>query len=97
MTKSEKEKFIKSVSLLATGSTVRIRFIHFRDGKEHVFCSTINRLSGNRLSWFDNEAPVIDSEKGDWAKSVIRDLYKKSKGILSHESTGGFPPPKKGV
>lgn len=95
MTKQEKEAFLKSVHTLADGPTVRVRFVHFADGKEHVFCSTFNKYSGHRLSWFDSEPPTIDSENGTYAHHMIRGIYKKSK-VISHENAGGFNPPKKG-
>ena len=32
---------------------------HADDGSEHTFCSCVNRLTGDRMNWFDNEAPYI--------------------------------------
>lgn len=50
---------------------VAVRFR--RNGTEHRFCSAVNTLTGNRLSWFDDSAPRIgDSLK--WVRSVIRDI-----------------------
>lgn len=54
-----------------------ITFIH-SDGKEHLFYTAANEMSGNRLSAFDNAAPSIDDEIS-WIKSVFRDIRKKAK------------------
>jgi len=39
-----------------------IRFVHFRDGTERTFTSVVNRLSGDRLSWFDDQAPSVGND-----------------------------------
>jgi hypothetical protein len=83
---------LKQISDLASGNSVMIKFIHSDDGLEHVFCSTINSLSGNRLAWFDTARPVIDDDNSH-TKTVIKNLYKRAK-ILSHETnckTFGVP------
>ena len=53
-----------------------ILFIH-SDGTEHIYYTAVNRLSGNRLSAFDHEAPSI----GDNArvKSVFNNIRNKAK------------------
>lgn len=53
-----------------------IRFVD-ADGKVHEFGSCINRLSGNRLSWFDKAAPSIN-DPIPWVKSVFRDIRNKA-------------------
>ena len=58
----------------------KIRFIHFRDGKEHYFYSVINSLSGSRLSAFDDNAPTIDDSL-KWVRSVFRDIKQKAEVI----------------
>lgn len=64
-----------------------IRFIHFRDGKEHKFYSVVNDMSGDRLSAFDGDPPTInDSLK--WVRSVFRDIRRKSTKVL--EDIGDF-------
>lgn len=60
-----------------------VKFIH-RDGKVHEFYSCVNRLNGNRLSGFDNHSPYVN-ETLKWAKSVFRDIFTRSKGILEFE------------
>lgn len=65
----------------------KIRFIHFRDGKEHCFCSCVNDLSGSRLSWFDSDAPSVDDPL-TWVRSVFKDIRKKSTKVL--EVIGDF-------
>ena len=60
-----------------------IKFIH-KDGKEHEFYSCVNRLNGNRLSAFDSHSPYVN-ESVKWAKSVFRDIFTKSKGVLEFE------------
>jgi hypothetical protein len=58
-----------------------IKFIH-TDGKEHIFYSYINEMSGNRLSAFDNDPPSIN-DPIKWVKSVFRDIRKKATVIES--------------
>ncbi len=60
-----------------------VKFIH-RDGKIHEFYSCVNRLNGDRLSAFDNHSPYVN-ETLKWAKSVFRDIFTRSKGILEFE------------
>ncbi len=55
----------------------KIRFIHFRDKKEHTFYSCVNDMSGSRLSAFDNDAPTVDDSLS-WVKSVFRDIRAKA-------------------
>lgn len=56
-------------------SAGRITFIH-TDGKEHTFYSCVNKMSGNRLSAFDNNPPDINDSLA-WVKSVFRDIRAK--------------------
>lgn len=58
----------------------KIRFIHFRDGKEHAFYTCVNDLSGSRMSWFDNNPPDID-ESLSYIRSVFKDIRKKAEVI----------------
>jgi hypothetical protein len=62
-----------------------ITFLHHKTGKKHEFYSCINRLSGNRLSAFDNNPPSIDDNLR-WVKSVFKDINSKCK-ILAFEGT----------
>lgn len=55
----------------------KIRFIH-GDGKEHYFYSVVNRMTGDRMSGFDNEAPTVNDTMR-WVKSVFRDIRIKAK------------------
>jgi hypothetical protein len=44
-----------------------------KDGKKHSFSSCINRLSGDRLSFFDNDSPFVnDSLK--WIRNTFKTL-----------------------
>ena len=54
-----------------------IRFIH-EDGKEHSFTSVVNDLTGNRMSYFDSDAPSVNDPLS-WVRSVFRDIRKKAK------------------
>jgi hypothetical protein len=49
----------------------KIRFIH-TDNTEHTYSTVVNDLSGNRLSWFDSNAPTINEKL-----SVVRGYFKK--------------------
>jgi hypothetical protein len=60
-----------------------IKFTH-KDGKVHEFYSCVNRLNGDRLSAFDSHSPYVN-ESVKWAKSVFRDIFTKSKGVLEFE------------
>lgn len=64
-----------------------IKFIHFRDGKEHCFRTCVNDLTGSRMSWFDSDAPDI-GESLSYIQSVFTDIRKKAKVI---EDIGDFP------
>lgn len=59
----------------------KIRFIHFRDGKEHTFSTCVNDLSGSRMSWFDSNAPDVD-ESLAYIKSVFRDIRSKATRVI---------------
>ncbi len=77
-----------SIHSLASPNTKsgKIRFIHRADNTEHVFYTCVNRMSGDRLSGFDNSPPTVnDSMK--YIKSVFRDIRKKADVI---EVTGDF-------
>lgn len=65
----------------------KIRFIHFRDGKEHTFYSCVNDMSGSRLSAFDSDPPSIDDSL-KWVRSVFRDIRAKATKVL--EVIGDF-------
>ncbi len=56
----------------------KIRFIHFKDNKEHYFSSVVNSMTGDRMSYFDSDAPSVNDGIG-WVKSVFKDIKKKSK------------------
>ena len=56
----------------------KIRFIHPDDGKEHCFYSCVNDLSGDRMTWFDKEAPSVNDEL-PWVRSVFKGIRKKAK------------------
>jgi hypothetical protein len=59
----------------------RITFVHF-DGVTRTFNSVVNRLSGDRLSWFDNDAPSSDP-RGAWARSVVQGIKKKAPKVIA--------------
>ena len=65
----------------------KIRFIHFRDNKEHYFYSVVNDMTGDRLSAFDGDAPTIDDSL-TWVRSVFRDIRRKSTKVI--EDIGDF-------
>lgn len=66
-----------------------IRFIHFRDGKEHVFYSAVNSLTGDRMSAFDTEPPSV-GDSLSWVKSVFRDIRTKATKVISYEGAKHF-------
>ncbi len=53
-----------------------IRFTH-SDGQAHEFYSWVNRLTGQRLSGFDNDPPSINDPL-KWVRSVVRDIRAKA-------------------
>lgn len=53
-----------------------IQFVH-HDGTVHIFRSEVNRLTGDRLTGFDNEAPGINDPM-DWIKSVFKGIRSKA-------------------
>ncbi len=62
-----------------------IAFIH-KDGTQHTFYSWVNKLSGNRLSAFDDNAPYIGDSLA-WVRSVFKDIRAKDEVL---ESIGDF-------
>lgn len=62
---------------LAVGRSRQIEFVHFVDGEVHIFTSTLNDMSGDRMSYFDSEPPTMDDKNAAWAKSVFKDIEKK--------------------
>jgi len=81
----DKAKLKSRISGLVSGKTGYIKFIHHKTGEENYFYSTINSLSGDRLSAFNNEVPSINDLT--WARSVFKDIRKKAKVI---EDLGDF-------
>jgi hypothetical protein len=59
----------------------KIVFIH-SDGTKRSFTSCVNRLTGSRMSYFDDSAPSIDDPL-KWVKSVFRDIRLKAKVLHS--------------
>jgi hypothetical protein len=59
----------------------KIRFIHFRDGKEHTFYSCVNDLTGDRMSAFDNDPPAINDPL-PWIQGVFKDIRKKATKVI---------------
>ena len=86
-----KRNWAKQVHSLAADDCPcgKIRFIHFKDGKEHEFGFATNQLSNSILAWFDSDAPYV-CEGTAWIKSVVRDIYKKSTKVVEH--IGDFKP-----
>jgi len=58
------------------------------EGKIHVYYTMINRLSGNRMSAYNSEAPYINSTMAEEKKEFkkIRELAK----ILDYQGTKHF-------
>lgn len=65
----------------------RIRFIHREDGAEHTFSSCVNRLTGCRMSWFDSDAPDVDTPVSQ-IRTMFKNIRKKSAKVI--ESIGDF-------
>lgn len=64
----------------------KIRFIH-TDGTERFFVSVVNRLTGDRLSYFDTAAPTINDSLS-LVKGVFNGIRSKSNQVL--EVVGDF-------
>lgn len=62
----------------------KIHFTHV--GVERSFTSCVNSLSGDRLSWFNNDPPRIN-DPISWVRNVFKTIRKTSKEI---ESIGDF-------
>jgi hypothetical protein len=75
----------KKIHPLGEGKSGKIRFIH-SDGKEHCFVTTINSLTGSRMSGFDSSAPSIDLPLKE-IKNIFRNI-RNSCDII--ESIGDF-------
>jgi hypothetical protein len=76
--KAERELIAKKISSLADPQELmgQIRFIH-KDGKEHLFYSVVNIMSGTRLSGFDDDPPSMDDSLA-WVRSVFHDIRTKA-------------------
>ena len=72
---------------LANRKSGKIKFIHFRDGKEHSFYSVVNSLTNSRLSAFDNDPPTIDQSLGEIQK-IFNNIRAKATSVL--EVIGDF-------
>ena len=59
----------------------QIKFICYRDGKEKTFSTCINSLSGDRMSWFNDDPPSVDNG-ARWAKSVFSDIRVKATKVI---------------
>lgn len=64
----------------------QIRFIH-SDGQEHLFATCFNSLSGSRLAWFNNSAPMVDCT-GSEIKTMFKNIRAKAQRII--EVIGDF-------
>jgi hypothetical protein len=84
-----KRDFVRGISFLADPSkkSGTIRFVHFRDGTERRFTSVVNRLSGDRLSWFDDAAPSVGNDVRQ-VKRMFDSIRKKATKVL--ECVGDF-------
>lgn len=84
-----KQQARKAVHALADISKPagKIRFIHFRDGKEHVYYSAVNDMTGSRLSAFDNDPPTIDNTVAE-VKKVFKAIREKATKVI--EVVGDF-------
>ncbi len=79
----------KSIHPLASPNQLSgmIRFIHKKDGAEHTFKTCVNKLTNDRLSWFDNDAPEINTPISD-IKKMFKNIREKSARVI--ESIGDF-------
>ncbi len=86
-----KRNWAKQVHTLAADDCPcgKIRFIHFKDGKEHSFGFATNEMSNSILAWFDSSPPSIETGHA-WIKSVVKDIYKKATKVVEH--IGDFKP-----
>lgn len=66
-----------------------IVFVHFRDGTTHKFWTAVNKLTGERLSAFDNNPPDI-GESVAYCKSVFSDIRRKATRVISYEGSKQF-------
>jgi len=66
----------------------KVTFIHFADKKEHTFYSAVNRLTGDRLTGYDNDPPYTSITIGS-AKDVFRNIRIKSQ-VVKYEGTKHF-------
>lgn len=63
-----------------------ITFIY--EGKEHVFYTCVNSMSGDRLTAFDGDAPSINEEMS-WIKGTFKGIRKKAT-VLNYVGTKQF-------
>jgi len=68
---------------LARKGTKMGKIVFRYKGKEQSFSSCINDLSGDRLTWFDNEPPSIGDSLA-WVRGAFKEIRKKAE-IISCE------------
>jgi len=59
----------------------KITFVCFRDGRTRTFQTSVNDMTGDRLSWFDGQPPSINDSLS-WIKSVFKDVRKKATKVI---------------
>ena len=67
---------------------VVVEFVCYTNNKPRKFYSSINELSGSRLTAFDSSAPSIDDSMAT-IRSIVKDIFKKSNGVTGYGSSKG--------
>ena len=55
----------------------RIRFKHEGNGPEFCFSTCVNNMTGDRMSWFNNDPPFVNDTL-KWVRSVFKDIREKT-------------------
>lgn len=60
-----------------------IRFVHI-DKKEHTYSTCVNDLTGDRMSWFDNDAPDVNQPLSE-IKRMFKNINKKAVKVIEYQ------------
>ena len=67
----------------------QIVFLHAADNTQHTLTSVVNSLSGDRLTWWDDESPDVHLTAAE-VKRIFKDITARAAKVIS--CVGDFCP-----
>ena len=83
----KKQDIKRLIHPLGEGKSGKIRFVCYTDKKEHTIISTINRLTGDRMTGCDHSPPSIGHSVKE-VQTIFNNIRKKSLKVI--EVVGDF-------